>query len=57
MTINFPVGLIAIFISLYLFYEYNRVKRAKQQERRENRHERNQELLDNVLRAAAKKKK
>jgi hypothetical protein len=54
MTLHFPVGFIAIFISLYLFYEYNRVRRAKYDERREDRIERQQELLDNIYRARKK---
>jgi hypothetical protein len=54
MTFNVPVGFIAIFISLYLFYEYNRVRRAKYDERREDRNARQQELLDNIWRARKK---
>jgi hypothetical protein len=54
MTIYVPVGFIAIFISLYLFYEYNRVKRAKRDERREERYARQQELLDNIYRSKKK---
>jgi len=45
--------LIALFISFYVFYEYNRVKKAKREYRREYMNERRQELLDKVL----KKKK
>jgi len=52
-NIFIPVGFIAIFISFYLFREYNRVQRAKRDERREHLNERRQELLDNVV----KKKK
>jgi hypothetical protein len=44
-----PWGLIAIFISLYLFKENNRVKRAKYENRREYMNRHRQELLDNVL--------
>jgi len=54
MTIYVPVGFIAIFISLYLFYEYNRVKRAKYNQRREERNDRQQELLDNIYRSRKK---
>jgi len=35
LTIVVPWGLIAIFISLYIFREYNRVRRAKRDNRRE----------------------
>jgi high-affinity Fe2+/Pb2+ permease len=49
INIMVPWGLIAVFISFYLFKEFNRVKRAKREERRENLNERRQELLDNVL--------
>lgn len=44
-----PWGLIAVFISFYLFKEFNRVKRARREERRDYLNERRQELLDNVL--------
>lgn len=44
-----PWGLMAIFISFYLFREFNRVKKAKREERREYLNQRRQELLDNVL--------
>jgi hypothetical protein len=54
MTIYVPWGFICIFISLYIFYEYNRVKRAKREERREDRASRNQELLDAILKAKQK---
>jgi hypothetical protein len=54
MTIYVPVGFIAIFISLYLFYEYNRVKRAKYDKRLEDRKNRQQVLLDNIFRSRKK---
>ena len=44
-----PWGMIAIFISLYLFKEYNRVKKAKTENRREYMNKHRQELLDNIL--------
>jgi hypothetical protein len=53
MTVYVPWGIIAIFISFYIFREYNRVHKAKRDERREYTNARRQELLDNVL----KKKK
>jgi hypothetical protein len=50
--INFivPWGLIAIFISLYLFREHNRVRKAKRENRREYMNKHRQELLDNIFR-------
>lgn len=41
--------MVAIFISFYLFSEFNRVRRAKRENRREYMNERRQEILDNVL--------
>jgi hypothetical protein len=49
VNIVVPWGMIAIFISFYLFKEYNRVKKAKRENRREYMNERRKELLDNVL--------
>jgi hypothetical protein len=49
LNIVVPWGLIAIFISFYLFKEYNRVRKAKHENRREYMNERRQELLDNLL--------
>jgi hypothetical protein len=49
MYIPVPVGLIAVFISLYLFKEYNCVQKTKREERRERINEHRQELLDKVL--------
>jgi uncharacterized protein YacL len=49
INIIVPWGLIAIFISFYLFNEFNRVKRAKRDERREYMNEHRQELLNSVL--------
>ncbi len=54
MNIYVPWGFIGIFISLYIFYEYNRVKKAKRNERREERNARKQELIDNILKANKK---
>jgi hypothetical protein len=45
-----PWGLIAIFISLYLFREYNRVRKAKRENRREYMNKHRQELLENIFR-------
>jgi hypothetical protein len=55
MTIYIPWGIIAIFISLYIFYEYNGVQKAKHNERRRERNERRQGLLDKTLKSGTKK--
>jgi hypothetical protein len=44
-----PGAVIGSLASLYIFYEYNRVKRAKRQDRREYMNKRRQEILDNVI--------
>jgi len=54
INIIVPWGLIAVFISLYIFNESNRMKRAKREERREYMQERRQELLDNVVKGKNK---
>ena len=54
MTIILPGGMIAAGISLYLFYQYNRVKEAKQDERRESLNDKRQQYLNQLI--AAKKK-
>jgi hypothetical protein len=54
MTIYVPGGFILVFMSLYIFREYNRVKRAKQEERRENLHSIRQEYLDRLIRSKNK---
>ena len=54
MTKYVPWGILAIGISFYLFYEYNRVQKAKRDERREEINERWKELLDNVLKSKKK---
>ncbi|HLX65420.1 MAG TPA: hypothetical protein VKR41_00445 [Puia sp.] len=45
-----PWGMVAIFISFYIFREYNRVKKAKRENRREYMNKHRQELLDNIFR-------
>jgi len=55
MNIYLPWGFIAIFISFYIFREFNRVKKAKRDERRDELNERRQELLDKVLKSGKKK--
>ena len=49
ITIIVPWGLIAVFISLYLFKEYNRANKARRENRREYMNQRRQELLDDIL--------
>ena len=49
ITIVVPYGLIAAFISFYLFKEYNRVRRAKRENRREYMNERRQEILNDIF--------
>jgi hypothetical protein len=55
ITIYVPWSFIAIFISLYTFYEYNRVRKLRRKERLEERKERRQELLDNILKSGKRK--
>ncbi len=47
--IQIPWGLIAIFISLSLFYYFNQKRKIKKEERREILNERRQQLLDFIL--------
>ncbi len=51
MTIYIPWGFIAICISLYIFYEYNRVQKAKRKERRKELNERRKEFLNEVVKS------
>jgi L-asparagine transporter-like permease len=44
-----PGAAVGSLVSLYIFYESNRAKKAKRNERRDYINERRQELLDNVL--------
>jgi len=46
MPNNFPVGLFAIIIPLYLFYHYNKNARDKRNERREKLDESRQKFWD-----------
>ena len=55
MTIYVPGGFILVFISLYFFREYHRVKEAKQEERRENLHAVRQAYLHNLIKAKNQK--
>ena len=54
INILVPWGLIAIFISFYLFGEFNRVRRAKRDERREYLNDRRQEIIDNVIKSKSR---
>jgi hypothetical protein len=49
-----PWGCTGIFISFYLYREFNRVNKAKKHNRREALNVRRQELLDNVLKKSKK---
>lgn len=51
MTIYLPGGMLAAGISLYLFYEYNRVKNAKREERRESLNSTRQQYLQRLIEA------
>ena len=55
MTVYIPWGLIAIFISFYIFYQHNRRTRLKREERREELNIRRQELLDKLIESKLKK--
>jgi hypothetical protein len=52
MQIPIPWGFIAIFISLFTFYYFNKKARLRKQERRERLKEKRQEFLDSVLKKA-----
>ncbi|MES1161327.1 MAG: hypothetical protein ABUM51_11250 [Bacteroidota bacterium] len=54
ITIYVPVGFIMVFMSLYIFREYNRVKRAKRDERRESLDATRQEYLDRLIKSRNK---
>ena len=56
MTVYVPWGLIAIFISFYIFYEHNRRNRLRQEERREELNSRRQELLNQLVKSKSKEK-
>jgi hypothetical protein len=51
MTIYLPGGMLATGISLYLFYEYNRVKNAKLELRRESLNSVRQQYLRRLIEA------
>jgi hypothetical protein len=54
MTIFIPGAMFAAGISLYLFYEFHRVKEAKQLERRDSLHDRRQQYLRQLIEAKKK---
>jgi tRNA G37 N-methylase TrmD len=49
MNIYIPGELIAIFISLYIFYEHKRINRLRREERREELNSRRQEFLEKLV--------
>jgi tRNA G37 N-methylase TrmD len=49
MNIYIPWGLMAIFISLYIFYEHKRINRLRREERREELNSRRQEFLEKLV--------
>ena len=50
-----PWALIAIFISLYYFYTYNRKSRERRDERREALNTKRQEFLETILKTKKNK--
>lgn len=51
MQITIPWGLMAIFISLFIFYAYNKVAKARREEKRERLKEKRQDYLNAILKA------
>ncbi len=51
MNITYPVGLIAAFIALVVFYTYNRKVRDRREERRERLNQKRQAYLDSLLKS------
>ena len=54
MTIYVPGAMFAAGISIYLFYEFNRVKQAKQDQRRENLNDKRQQYIRQLIEANRK---
>jgi hypothetical protein len=54
MTIIVPGAMFAAGISIYLFYEFNRVKQAKQEERRESLNDKRQQYLHHLIESRKK---
>ena len=57
MTIYVPGAMFAAGISIYLFYEFNRVKQAKQDQRRENLNDKRQQYIHQLIEAKRKEQK
>jgi hypothetical protein len=49
IKVYIPYGLIAIFISFYVFKEHNRAKKERRENRREYMNERRQEILNDIF--------
>jgi hypothetical protein len=54
MPDNFPVGLFAIIVSHYLFYQYNNKARDKRNERREKLEETRKQFCDSFNKKESK---
>jgi phosphotransferase system glucose/maltose/N-acetylglucosamine-specific IIC component len=52
MQIPIPYGVIAIFISLFTFYYFNKKAQIKKQERRDKLNKKRQEFLDTIVKKA-----
>jgi hypothetical protein len=57
MTIIVPGALFAAGISIYLFYEFNRVKEAKRDQRRESLNDKRQQYIHQLIQANKKEQK
>ena len=57
MTIYVPGAMFAAGISIYLFYEFNRVKEAKQDERRESLNDKRQQYIQLLIETKRKEQK
>ena len=57
MTIYVPGAMFAAGISIYLFYEFNRVKQAKQDQRRDSLNDKRQQYINQLIEARRKEQK
>ena len=57
MTIYVPGAMFAAGISIYLFYEFNRIKQAKQDQRRESLNDKRQQYIHQLIEAKSKEQK
>jgi len=57
MTIYVPGAMFAAGISIYLFYEFSRVKEAKREQRRESLNDKRQQYLNQLIEAKKKEQK